>query len=129
MKLKVFTLRFSGSKEGFDDQPLQDFIADKEVIEYSEHFFIHENTPCFAILIAYRALESFESRIVARQADARLELDGPEKEAYDALRAWRAAAAGTTTLRTAGRPRATTTGPTTATTTSASASPAHGNGL
>jgi len=93
LKLKVFTLRFSGSKEGFDDQPLQEFIADKEVIEYSEHFFIHENTPCFTILIAYRALESVESRRVARQADARLELDGPEKEAYDALRSWRAATA------------------------------------
>ena len=42
MKLKVFTLRFSDSTEGFDDQPLQEFIADKEVIEFSEHFFIHE---------------------------------------------------------------------------------------
>ena len=93
MKLKVFTLQFSGSTEGFDDQPLQEFIADKEVIEFSEHFFIHENKPCLTILIAYRALESLESRRFVRQADPRLELDGADKEAYDALRAWRAAAA------------------------------------
>ena len=93
MKLKVFTLRFSGSTEGFDDRPLQEFIADKEVIEFSEHFFIHENIPCLTILIAYRSLESLESRRVARQTDPRLEFDGVEKEAYDALRAWRAAAA------------------------------------
>ena len=93
MKLKVFTLQFSGSTAGFDDKPLQDFIADKEVIEFSEHFFIHENTPCLTILIAYRSLESLESRRVVRQADPRLEFDGVEKEAYDALRAWRAAAA------------------------------------
>ena len=93
MKLKVFTLRFSGSTGGFDDQPLQEFIADKEVIEFSEHFFIHENKPCLTILIAYRALESIESRRFVRQADPRLELDGADKEAYDALRAWRAAAA------------------------------------
>jgi hypothetical protein len=93
LKLKVFTLRFSGSTEGFDDQPLQDFIADKEVIEFSEHFFIHENSPYLAILIAYRALESREPRKGIRQTDPRLEFDGVEKEAYDALRAWRAAAA------------------------------------
>jgi hypothetical protein len=31
----VFTLRFSGSQEGFDDMPLQEFIADKEVIDFS----------------------------------------------------------------------------------------------
>jgi superfamily II DNA helicase RecQ len=93
LKLKVFTLRFSGSTEAFDDGPLQEFIADKEVIEYSEHFFIHENKPCLTILLAYRELESLESRRVARRADVRLELDAPEKEAYDALRSWRAATA------------------------------------
>ena len=37
MKLKVFTFRFSESIDGFDDKPLQEFIADKEVIEFSEH--------------------------------------------------------------------------------------------
>ena len=62
--------------EGFDDRPLQEFIADKEVIEFSEHFFIHENTPCLTILIAYRSLESLESRRVARQTDPRLEFAG-----------------------------------------------------
>jgi ATP-dependent DNA helicase RecQ len=93
MKLKVFTLRFSGSTEGFDDKSLQEFIAGKEVIEFSEHFFIHENTPFLTILIAYRSIESLESRRYVKQADPRIEFDGVEKEAYDALRAWRAAAA------------------------------------
>jgi hypothetical protein len=73
LKLKVFTVRFSGSTEAFDDGPLQEFIADKEVIEYSEHFFIHENKPCLAILLAYRELESLESRRVARRADVRIQ--------------------------------------------------------
>jgi len=93
LKLKVFTLRFSGSIQGFDDKPLRDFIADKEVIEFSEHFFTHENTPFLTILIAYRSIESLESRRYVKQTDPRLEFDGVEKEAYDALRAWRAAAA------------------------------------
>jgi hypothetical protein len=38
LKLKIFTFRFSNTTDGFDDQPLQEFIADKEVIEFSEHF-------------------------------------------------------------------------------------------
>jgi len=92
VKLKVFTLRFSASTEGFDDKPLRDFIADKEVIEFRSTFSSRKH-PCLTILIAYRSLESLESRRVARQTDPRLEFDGVEKEAYDALRAWRAAAA------------------------------------
>ena len=93
MKLKVFTLRFSGSPEGFDDRPLQEFIADKEVIEFSEHFFTRENTPYLTILIAYRPLTDEGARRPVPQQDLRNEFDGREKEAYDALRTWRAAAA------------------------------------
>jgi superfamily II DNA helicase RecQ len=93
LKLKVFTLRFSDSMEGFDDAPLQEFITDKEIIELYEHFFIHENTPCLAILIAYRSIENYGTRKTTRQPDPRNEFDSTEKEAYDALRAWRAAAA------------------------------------
>ena len=43
MKLKVFTLRSSSQHDGFDDSPLQTFIADKEVVEVTDHFFVHEN--------------------------------------------------------------------------------------
>ena len=89
MKLKIFTFRFSESLVGFDDKPLQEFIADKEVIEFSEHFFTHENTPYLAVMISYRLLAAEEKRRLARRQDPRSELDDREKEAYDALRAWR----------------------------------------
>ena len=89
MKLKIFTFRFSESIDGFDDKPLQEFIADKEVIEFSEHFFIHENTPYLTVLIAYRLLAAEEKRKLDRRQDPRSELDDREKKAYDALRAWR----------------------------------------
>jgi hypothetical protein len=39
LKLKVFTFRFSDSADGFDDQPLQEFIADKEVIDFMGPFY------------------------------------------------------------------------------------------
>ena len=89
MKLKVFTFRFSESVDGFDDKALQEFIADKEVIELSEHFFIHENTPYFTIIISYRLLAAEEKRRLDRRQDPRSELDDREKKSYDALRAWR----------------------------------------
>jgi hypothetical protein len=36
LKLKIFTFRFSESIDGFDDKPLQEFIADKEVIVFTD---------------------------------------------------------------------------------------------
>jgi ATP-dependent DNA helicase RecQ len=93
LKLKLFTFRFSDSAEGFDDQPLQEFIADKEVIEFSEHFFMHEKTPYFTVLLAYRLISDDEKRKRSRWVDPRRDLDDQEKAVYDALRTWRAARA------------------------------------
>lgn len=89
MKLKIFTFRFSEGLDGFDDKPLQEFIADKEVIEFSEHFFIHENTPYLTVMISYRLMAAEEKRKFNRRQDPRSELDDREKKAYDALRSWR----------------------------------------
>ena len=60
MKLKVFTLCFSNSHDGFDDEPIQQFTADKEVIEHTAYFFTKEKIPYLTILIAYRVCRSAE---------------------------------------------------------------------
>ena len=93
MKLKMFTLRFSENVDGFNDEPLQEFIADKEVIEFSEHFFVHEKTPYLTVVFAYRDISPDEKRKPYKTQDPRSELDEKEKRTYDALRAWRAAKA------------------------------------
>ncbi len=93
MKIKVFTLKFSEKEGGFNDQPMQDFIADKEVIEFSNHFFIHDKSPYLLILISYRDISPDERRRVIPNQDPRKELDNKEKEAYDALKTWRMARA------------------------------------
>lgn len=93
MKLKVFTLPFSDSAGGFDDGPLQEFVADKEVIEYTEHFFVHERTPYLTLVLAYRSLSDDRRRRPGSTQDFRAELDENEREAFDALKAWRAARA------------------------------------
>ena len=93
MKLKIFTMRFSESVDGFDDSPMQEFISDKEVIEYTEHFFIHDKTPYLTVLLSYRDIAPDEKRRLNRRNDPRDELDEKEKETFDALRNWRAARA------------------------------------
>jgi len=93
VKLKVFTLPFSDTAGGFDDGPLQEFIADKEVIEYTEHFFVHERAPYLTLVLAYRGISDDRRRRPGSAPDFRAELDGSEREAFDALKAWRAARA------------------------------------
>ncbi|MCP4118425.1 MAG: hypothetical protein GY737_24120 [Desulfobacteraceae bacterium] len=93
MKLKVFTFQFSEKVAGFNDKSLQEFISDKEVIEFTEHFFVHEKTPYLTILISYRDAAMGEGKPVREKTDPRKELDEREKTVYEALRAWRAAVA------------------------------------
>lgn len=93
MKLKVFTLRFSDGLEGFDDAPFQEFAADKEVVDYVEHFFFHEKKPYLTIILSYREIAPEERRRIQRESNPRNELDETEKIVFDALREWRAARA------------------------------------
>ncbi len=91
MKLKVFTLRFTpGTEGGFDDSPLQEFIADKDIISFCDHFFVHEATPYLMLIVAYRMMEKDGPRRPRTKPDPRAELQAEEKQAYDALRTWRA---------------------------------------
>ena len=94
MKLKLFTFKFSESGGGFNDEPLQKFIADKEVIEFANHFFVHEKTPYLTVVLSYRELSYNEMHKGGRYPDYRRDLDKQELVAFEALRAWRAIRAG-----------------------------------
>jgi len=93
LKLKVFTLRFSNEANGFDDAPMQAFLADKQVVEVTNHFFVHENVPYLTLLVSYRDVEGLEREFRNRRKDPRMDLDQQEQQIYDALRAWRSATA------------------------------------
>ena len=92
MKLKIFTFPFS-AKGGFDDEALQKFLADKAVIEHHHHFFTHEGRPYLTIIVAYRSIDVHLQQRSTLKSDPRKALDEIEKQAYDALRAWRKARA------------------------------------
>jgi superfamily II DNA helicase RecQ len=53
MMTRVFTLRFNGLLDAFDDAPLREFIKDKDVIAVRDHFFLHNDQPYLAVLVNY----------------------------------------------------------------------------
>jgi ATP-dependent DNA helicase RecQ len=95
LKLKILTLRFLESAGGFDDEPLEAFTADKEVIDFSEHFFVYEKTPYLTLVLAYRLAADDGGKRPLPRPDPRRELAEDERPAYDALKTWRAARAKT----------------------------------
>lgn len=96
MKLKVFTLRWCADTGGFDDDPLQKFLATRQVVSISEHFFVHENTPTLVLVLSYRESENrTEIRRMGAPAthgarqDAAAELNDVERKRFEILRNWR----------------------------------------
>jgi len=95
MKVRVFTLRWDDGAARFDDAELRGFLEDehreREVIEVSDHFFVHERRPVWAVMVMYRDVAELGTRRPDRdfRKDWRAELDEPGRKLYDELRSWR----------------------------------------
>ncbi len=53
MLLRTITLKFNSVTGQFDEDQLQDFIKDKEILVVREHFFIKHETPYLVVFITY----------------------------------------------------------------------------
>ena len=77
----------------FDDAPLQAFVEDerqrREVIDVSEHFFVHEKRPTWALLVSYREFSADGRGRREPRKDWRAELEEMDRKVYDELRTWR----------------------------------------
>ncbi len=97
MRVKVFTLRFDPRIEGFDDEGLRAFMADKQVSSVREHFFSHADTPYWAVMVAYELTRNdgepgagaSSQRSKERQPDYRSILGESHWPLFNALRDWR----------------------------------------
>ena len=89
MKLKVFTLRFNESAGGFDDEIVQTFTEDKEILDYAPYFYHHDRIPCLTLVISYRHILADEKRVRPRSQPPGSNLDPAERGVFDALRTWR----------------------------------------
>jgi len=54
MRIKLFTFRYSASLGGFDDTPLTQFVRDKEVLAFREHFFTVNEVPHLACVVTWQ---------------------------------------------------------------------------
>ena len=56
MQIRVLTLKFSCVLDGFDDEPLREFVKDKEVLSIHDHFFVKDGSPYLVDLVTYNLL-------------------------------------------------------------------------
>jgi hypothetical protein len=54
MACRVFTLAFDPVTTRFNDEPVRDFLADKDVDSITNHFFIKDGTPYLVLVVCYR---------------------------------------------------------------------------
>ncbi len=54
LAVKVFTLAFDPSLGAFNDGPVREFLADKDVESVSDHFFVKDGFPFLALVVCYR---------------------------------------------------------------------------
>ena len=82
---KIFTFPYQPALAGFDSNPLERFLLDKEVFELQAHFFLREGQPYWTVWVRYRITGSQPVSVKADQAP-RNERD---QLLYDRLRNWR----------------------------------------
>lgn len=96
MLIRIFTLRFSDAIEGFDDESLRAFMADKEIISVREHFFLKDNIPYWSVMLIYTAGSQQKAAagktdhiIEEKKEDYRSLLDDRNMPLFNLIREWR----------------------------------------
>jgi len=51
--MKIFSLTFNSAIGGFDDEPLRDFMKDKEIISIRDHLFVRNEIPYLTVIVKY----------------------------------------------------------------------------
>ena len=95
MLARVVTLRFDPVLEGFDDEPLQEFLKAKEVFAIRDHFFVRNEVPYLAVLVIYglrppALASSSPEKAKGRAASWRALVSEADLPLFNALRDWRA---------------------------------------
>lgn len=91
MQIKIFTLKFDSLHGGFNDEVVQVFTKDKEVISIKDHFFFKNEVPYLTLMIQYTWTRSnLNSEAVQTKSENwKQELSEADRGLFDLLRNWR----------------------------------------
>lgn len=106
MRVKLFTFRYSATLGGFDEDPLQEFLRDKEVLAFREHFYAVNEVPHVTCVVTWQdAVVPERARAAAREVAPRVAgaghgsraarpdpvagLDERDRVLFNTLREWR----------------------------------------
>jgi superfamily II DNA helicase RecQ len=113
MRVKLFTFRYSATLGGFDDGVLQDFVRDKEVVAFREHFYAVNEVPHVTCVLTYQDAvvpaavlqlaheipprerppgrpDRYQRKWSGERRDVTADLSEPERVLFNTLREWRA---------------------------------------
>lgn len=100
MRIRLMTFRYSATLGGFDSEPLRDFLRDKEVIAFREHFFCVNDVPHLTCIVTYQTAIVPQAALDAARENAAAESMARSEPRYESRNATWAGRAG----RRDGRP-------------------------
>ena len=94
MQIRVVTLRYNEALQGFPEDVLRTVTFGREVLNVSEHFFVHGNVPHLTLVLSlgdspkYEKADSFRPRDL-NAPDPEDGMTDEQKTRYRALKTWR----------------------------------------
>lgn len=94
MQIRVVTLRYSDALQGFPEEALKAATFGREVLNVSEHFFMHGNVPHLLLVLSLSDIPRYENSVSYRVREVNApnpedELTDEQKMIYRALKQWR----------------------------------------
>lgn len=96
LKIKLFTMRFNPSLGEFDDTAITRFLADKDLIEARDHFYIHQGMPYVTLVLLYNSLFDGGNKSEDKNSGKQSERFNPREvlaeedwSLYTSLKEWR----------------------------------------
>ncbi len=83
MRIHLMTFRYSATLGGFDSEPLRDFLRDKEVIAFREHFFCVNEVPHLTCVVTYQMAIVPQAALDAARESAAAQAASPSAPRYE----------------------------------------------
>lgn len=91
MQIKIFSLKFDPLYGGFNDETIQIFAKDKEIVSIKDYFFVKNEVPYLTLIVQYAWVHSKinSEGFQPKQEDWRKLLTESDLGLFDLLRNWR----------------------------------------